>query len=271
MSAADPGLSSPRDEGGLRDARPCELRRRYVSSRPPAPSKFFKNIERSTHILPIDRRHQSMRHRSKLMLAALTAALIFGALVSAADANRAATSSQSIRVVWPEITFEGFGEFGTVICRVTLEGSVLSRTISKVAEALIGYANRVSVDEAGCTGGRARANQEGLPWHVRYESFSGSLPNITAANGRFVGVEFTISSSLGITCRYKSTAASPFRGIVSRNTGTKTAERVSIDETRMIPLSSGNGFCPSPATLKGTSNTPTVAGSTTLITVTLLA
>jgi hypothetical protein len=212
-----------------------------------------------------------MRHRSKLMLAALTAAIAFGALVSVADANRAATSSQNIRVVWSEITFAGSGEFGAVICRVTLEGSVHSRTISKVAEALIGYANRVSVDEAGCTGGRARANQESLPWHVRYESFSGSLPNITAVNGRFVGVEFTISSSLGITCRYKSTAASPFRGIVNRNTTTGTAERVRIDETRQIPLSSGNGFCPTPATLRGVSNPATVAGSTTAITVTLVA
>jgi hypothetical protein len=212
-----------------------------------------------------------MRNRSKLVLAALTAAVALGALVGAASANRLALSSQTDRATWSAMTFEGFGEFGTVICRVTIEGSFHSRTISKVAEALIGYNNRASVEEAACTGGRARINAESLPWHVRYEGFTGTLPNITAINERLVGSEFTVVSSIGITCRYKSTAASPFRGTINRTTSTGVAERIRIDEAARIPLSSGNGFCPNPGVVKGTSNAVTVAGGTTAVTITLVA
>jgi hypothetical protein len=67
-------------------------------------------------------------------------------------------------------------------CRLTLEGSLHARTMAKVAGSLIGYITRVRTGQ--CTVGTTLLT-ETLPWHVRYESFSGTLPNITLLVVRF--------------------------------------------------------------------------------------
>jgi hypothetical protein len=194
-----------------------------------------------------------MRQRSKLVLAGLTVALAFGALVSASSANRIALSGQQWRATWNAVKFVGFG---TVECHFTLEGSFHSRTISKVLESLVGYVSRATVDETRCTGGSARALTETLPWHIRYGGFSGTLPIITGVDERLVGGRFLVQVAgiVNAKCLYTSSASSPFKGIVNRNTGTGVASSFTLEEPSSIPFTSGTSSfaCGSSGRLGGT-------------------
>lgn len=212
-----------------------------------------------------------MRTRSKLLLAGLTTALVFGAFVSAASANRFALSGQQWRAAFTELRFIGFA---TVTCHVTIEGSFHSRTLSKVLEQLIGYVSKVTVDEGHCTGGSARALTATLPWHVRYNGFSGTLPEITEIHLRMVEAAFEVSAA-GVFCLFKSTASSPMRGWVrlveGGRAGVRVAETLRSDETAQIPLSSGSAFlCGSSGRLAGRSTGLTEGNTTTRITITLV-
>jgi hypothetical protein len=209
-----------------------------------------------------------MLTRSKLLLAALTAALTLGALLSTAYARRITVSNQNFRATWTTLRFLG-GVFGNIECPVTIEGSFHSRTISKVLEALVGYVSRAVVAETRCAGGSARVLAETLPWHIRYNGFSGTLPNITQIHLRIVGAGFLVQIG-GTRCRYKSTETSPMRGWVNREAG-GIATSIRVDETAAIPKSSGSFVCPGTGRLEGTTNSLTLQGSTTRITVTLVA
>jgi hypothetical protein len=194
-----------------------------------------------------------MRHRSKLLLAGLTAALAFGAFVSASSANRLALSGQQFRATWNKLAFVGFVR---VECHVTIEGSFHSRTIKKVLEALVGYVSRVTVDSTNCTNGSARALNEFLPWHIRYGGFTGTLPIITGINLRLVEGRFLVQVA-GIApakCLYTSSVASPMRGIVNRNTGTGVASSLTVEEPSAIPFTSGTSpfACGNSGRLEGT-------------------
>lgn len=210
-----------------------------------------------------------MRNRSKLLLAALTAALMLGALLSTASATRIATSNQNFTATWAKLRFIG-GLFGNVECAVTIEGSFHSRTITKMLELLVGYVTRATVAETRCTGGSARALASTLPWHIRYNGFSGTLPNITQIHLRIVGAGFLVQVG-GVPCLYLSSANSPMRGWVNRSTTTGEATSIRVDETAAIPKSSGSGICPGTGRLEGITNSLTLQGNTTKITVTLVA
>jgi hypothetical protein len=217
-----------------------------------------------------------MRHRSKLLLAGLTAALAFGALISTSSANRLALSGQQFRATWNKLKFEGFA---TVECHVTIEGSFHSKTISKVLEELVGYVTRVTVDETRCTNGSARALTEFLPWHIRYGGFTGTLPIIETLLLRVVPGKFLVQVA-GIApakCLYTSSTTSPMKGIVSRNTTTGAAESLRVEEPSKIPFTSGTSSfaCGNSGTLVGTAGGTegalTEGPTSTKITVTLVA
>jgi hypothetical protein len=198
-----------------------------------------------------------MRNRSKLLLAGLTAALAFGAFVSAAPAVRLALSGQQFRATWNKLQFQGFV---TIECHVTIEGSFHSRTISKVLEALVGYVSRVTVDSTNCTNGSARALTELLPWHIRYGGFTGTLPDITGINLRLVRGAFLVQVA-GIApakCLYESTAASPMKGVVNRITATRVAESLRVEQAG-IPFTSGTSSfsCGNSGRLEGATNSLT--------------
>jgi hypothetical protein len=227
------------------------------ATRPPIPAAATKGLH--------------VRNRTKLLLVALTAAITLGALLSTASANRIAQSNQNFRATWSALRFIGFV---TVECHVTIEGSFHSRTLAKVAEALVGYVSRATVDEGHCTGGSARVIQETLPWHLRYQSFTGTLPRISGITDRQVGSGFQVTGvvlGFPVTCQITSTAASPMVGINNVNTTTGQVESLRPDETALIPVSSGGGSCGSSGRLAGTSTTLTLLGATTKITVTLVA
>jgi len=193
-----------------------------------------------------------MRTRSKLLLTALAAAFVLAAAVGSASAGRFMSSEQRFRVTWARLEASGFAT--NISCSVTIEGSYHGRTSSKTAELLAGYVTGVTVRHP-CTGGEAWSYNgvevlEGttvpntLPWHIRYESFQGALPNITAITERLVGARWLAKAVfLGITirCLYTSTAIEPLIGTVSRNTSTRALTTTEAGGT----IRSETGGCPS--------------------------
>jgi hypothetical protein len=216
-----------------------------------------------------------MTKRHKILLAGLAATAVLGALVATASATRVATSNQFFRTTWSALEFIGSGGVVRIRCPVTIEGSYHSRTIAKVAEALIGYVTRAAVGV--CTGGTFTLLASALPWHVRYNGFSGTLPAITVVHLRFVGFSLLINFNevfgLRSSCLYQSTAASPMRASVNVGAGgvaeTLTPEAATIPLLTRLPESTAT--CPSTLSLGQNAAPITLLGTTTKITVTLVA
>jgi hypothetical protein len=213
-----------------------------------------------------------MRTRSKLLLGALTAALVLAAAVSTASATRLETSSQGIRAVWTALEFTGFGGAFTVRCPVTLEGTLHSRTISKVSGQLVGFVTRAILTESQCSGGTATILTASLPWHVRYDSFIGALPRITGVRVQLIGAAFRLRVRIlgsEVLCLYQSTASGPAFGIFELNGETGRVEGLRADESQGIPRFEGAAACPSRGEFRGRSSV-TVLGAATAITVRLV-
>lgn len=211
-----------------------------------------------------------MRSSHRLLLGALAALVLAGALAGVSSANQLGFSNQGWRVVFP---VAGEPPPGLVSCPFTLEGSFHSRTLSKVSEALIGYVTRAAIAEGFCRGGRARFLTEGLPWHMRYESFTGTLPFITTVSGHIVGwgILFEFAEIPGSSCLYVTSVTEPARFILSRSVETGIITSFRLDEHTTIRLASGNSMlCPARAFVFGTTPNFTLLGTTTSITVTLV-
>jgi len=193
----------------------------------------------------------------KLLLAVAGATVLLGALVSTASATRLSSSSQTLRATFARVDFSG--GFGTTECAVTLEGSLHSRTIAKVAGSLIGFITRAIVAER-CIRGSATILTASLPWHVRYASFTGTLPNITRLNTTVTGAQFNVREPVfGVACLASGGTAT---GVYNREAGGALTSAVIGGES---PTSCGiNGA------LNGTSTALTVLGAATRITVTLI-
>jgi hypothetical protein len=214
-----------------------------------------------------------MRAHSKLLLAALTAALVLAAAVSTASGTRLETSSQSIRTVWTSLEFTGFGGLFGIRCPVTLEGTVHSRTISKVSGQLIGFITRASLGEASCSGGSVTTLPASLPWHLRYDSFRGALPRIEGVRIQIIGYSWRLRVRIlgsEVLCLYKSTERGPLFGILEVNGETGRIEGLKAGEETEIPILEGIGACPATAQFRGRASV-TVLGAVTAITVRLVA
>ncbi len=133
----------------------------------------------------------------KLLLAVVGAAALLSALASSASARNLSFSSQTTTSLFRRLNFSG-GIGGTIECEVKLSGSYHSRTIAKVTTTLIGYITEGTV--LRCARGSATINQGSLPWHRRYNSFAGTLPNITSVREVISGVEWTYREPAGILC-----------------------------------------------------------------------
>lgn len=209
-----------------------------------------------------------MLTRTKLVIAALGAAVLMASAVGTATANRISVSNRNIRAVWRELTF--FNEDGsvTIACPVTLEGTFHSSTIVKVRHTLVGYITRaIAGPLASCRdnvgGVRARVLTETLPWHIWYESFGGTLPNNFTLNLTLLGTTFELFILLLLTrCVYRADVP----GIVRR---TATNTRLEPDETFPVPLREGGGACPANGFFRGIADVY-LLGTTTLIVTTLI-
>jgi hypothetical protein len=177
-----------------------------------------------------------MRSRTRILLAALSAAALLSVAIATADAARLESPNweKGVRMTWSDLRLSGGGH--TIFqCAVTMEGTVHQRTYSKVEFRLIGYVTRSSV--GACTGGTATVLTERLPWHLQYESFEGVLPNITALNLLVVGIAVRLREGGGLECLFGTTATNPMRviGIVTGGSGGEI-NTVRADETTAIPL-----------------------------------
>jgi hypothetical protein len=194
--------------------------------------------------------------------------VLAGFTTGVASATRLAFSSNSFRIGFP--TAGEPTEPFTVSCPFTLEGTFHSRTISKVNGSLVGSINVARPAEASCRNGRGMFLTRTLPWHVRYNSFTGTLPNIATATLQIVGlaVLWEYTQVPGISCLYVTTAAEPTRVILTREGGAViTSAR--FDETAEIRKFSGSELCPAKKATFG--STEFVTGRGERITLTLVA
>jgi hypothetical protein len=218
--------------------------------------------------------------RTRILLVAVALAAIAG--TASASRFRFSSADRGFRLVWTElrleVTFNGTPY--SVMCPVTLEGSLHSATIAKVAGALIGSVTRAAAAEAACRGMIGSESpypleitvlKERLPWHLRYESFTGILPNINGLNVQVVGAAFEVHDFIfELTCLFASTAESPMRLILTRElrTGGLTSGRV--NSTALIPRVRGI-LCSRTATPLGTiERGMTLLGNTVPLTLTLI-
>jgi hypothetical protein len=208
-----------------------------------------------------------MRNRSKLLIAVMAATVFFAMALSSASANRLSVSSRNIRVVWSPLTFSGAGRI--IRCNVTLEGSFHNATITKSVGSLIGYISRGTAGGCGAEGS-ATVTQSTLPWHVRYRSFTGSLPSITGVGLSLVRAGFAIEDG-SITCTTGTTETNPAVGIANVRSETGAITGLRADETVGIPLRGGFGLCSlaGNGTFSGT-GVVSVLGATTGVTVRLI-
>jgi len=210
-----------------------------------------------------------MRLYNKLFIGALAATALFAALATSASANRFSISNRNIRTVFTALEFRAPEAATTITCAVTMEGTFHSNTIAKVTNALVGFINRATVNTPGCTNiggsgnGRALVLQETLPWHIRYNSFLGTLPEarirlqLMNAGFRLLGLTF------GATCVYN---ASPFGIVEGPTAGSGINRGNAFLRAEEVQGFEGEGFgCPlgrfagrGPITLTGTTTPVTV-------------
>jgi hypothetical protein len=202
-----------------------------------------------------------MRISTRLIFGGLAAALLLSLAVSTAVARRIQVNEQKFYVKWTNLQF-GEPTFGVepVKCPVTLLGSFHSRTISKVLGQLIGYVNHAVVGRPeACTGGEATILSEHLPWHVRYDSFAGTLPAITRVRLQLVGTAFRIHiTEINTNCLYTTTETQPAKGDATVEAGGAVTGLTALREFR-IRKTEGGFLCPGEGEFHNTGSV--VAGS----------
>jgi len=199
-----------------------------------------------------------MRNPSKLLLAGLCATFLLAAAVSTASANHLSVNEQRHRIVWREIQWVASAG-STITCELTLEGSFHSRTIAKVANALIGHINRASIGT--CRGGSATVHTETLPWHEQYHSFTGTLPRITSVTIGFVGIRWRFRNSVE-ECEAGTTQSEQGLGIIGLGA---EGEANSIELSGSVALR-GNFLCNfATASFRGAGSVKSSTGGTIVV------
>jgi hypothetical protein len=209
-----------------------------------------------------------MRFHGRLALAGLTAAFVLAAAVSTASANRLSLSERGFQTIWTApLSGGGGGEIASE-CQITLRGSFHSATLAKVAAALVGHIFGATV--GSCITGGTTVLRETLPWHLRYQSFTGTLPRITGVTLQNIGASFRVEEGFGQACLYRTTATNPSRLIAEiEANGLVTGLRA--DETATIPMT-GPFPCElteNASTFRGTASF-TRTGTTNLISIRLI-
>lgn len=176
-----------------------------------------------------------MKMRSKILCAgALAVSVLCVVGWGAASGNRLSFSTRAIRVTWNPLDFiEGSSEAVIASCPVTIEGSLHSNTITKTRDLLFGYVTRQ--DFGGC---RVLANS--MPWHLVYQSFTGTLPRLSGVRLGIVGM--TLEFEFVGTCLYRTSLEAPLSGIANIEPG-GTITGLTSDMTTAIPKTEGGVFC----------------------------
>lgn len=158
---------------------------------------------------------------SKLLLVVMSVTSLVAVMTGSAVARQLELSERDLRATFPR--WEISNAFGTAKCELTLEMTMHERRITKTAELLIGFVTRAAI--TACAMGTANLQIETLPWHIRYESFTGTLPNITRLNTRVIGMAWNIREPIfGVMCLIRTSAGEPARLIFSREAGSVLTE-----------------------------------------------
>src|SRR5437868_5842877 len=163
-----------------------------------------------------------------------------------------------MKATWARLIFSG--GVGNIECEVVAEGAFHERTISKTRGTLSGLLTSANVTR--CARGGVTVLRETLPWHLRYDSFSGTLPNITNIRATIVGVAFRLREpAFGIECLSRSTTEEPANIVFNRETATGATLSATVGGTLRCGGAAG--------TLSGTTSSFD-NGSGTRVTVTLI-
>jgi hypothetical protein len=219
-------------------------------------------------------------HKTKHILTALTATLLFATAINTASARNLSLSNQNLRITFSSIEF-AVSESVAIRCRITLEGSFHTRTIAKTAGLLIGAVTRAAVSQSNCTQGtlaffngaeryNGTTTPNTLPWHLTYVSFAGTLPNINSIRVALSRFRYGLRDSSGLcTGQYgNETDALAFDAALSARAISSITPVEGSNNTTLIRRDAGL-LCPSPGRLRS-AGTVTLLGATTLITVTLI-
>jgi len=136
--------------------------------------------------------------RTKLILATLTATVVMAFATSASARNLSGSHGRLWNITWTSLQLRSSG-LVAADCALTLEGSFHYGTLGKVAHSLIGHVTRARLGT--CRTGSATVLTGSLPWHITYEGFEGTLPNITGIRVALLGAQFRIHEPiLGTEC-----------------------------------------------------------------------
>lgn len=166
--------------------------------------------------------------------------LVLALTAATAPANRISISNRNIRIVWNKLNVTDAGGIVNVECDVTVEGSLHSSTITKTRGGLIGYVTRVPQPQ-NCIGGGGTVLQETLPFHIRYDSFLGTLPRFGGERLQIVGATFRMN--VGFECLYKATAEEPVY-MIDNVEANGLITGLSAESGTTIPRFEGSIFCP---------------------------
>lgn len=174
----------------------------------------------------------------KAVLAGLAAIMALALSAGLASANRGISASPSTNTItFPRLSLEG-GIGSPVTCSVTLN-TTLHASVAKVADTLAGNANvtvstgSCSNGNAGILAGRSRATGPQGPYHVTYQAFGGTLPNITSVTLRIENVTFWIELPGVATCLTNGSV-----DIDGTSTGGNPASGMNVSRSG-IPLTGG--------------------------------
>lgn len=188
------------------------------------------------------------------MLAVLVAGCCAATGTATANRSLSVTTGERFSAATRGLTITS--AVGDIICAMTLTGS-LHRSISKTRGALSGYVTAAQIaTPASCTVGGlvtrvTSMSVLGLPWHVQYESFTGTLPNITSTRFNLVNVQMLVDATSVF-----GSAACLYRGNLSYDAA---IERGQIRSFALIPQISplyrvlgGTALCLETAELRAT-------------------
>jgi hypothetical protein len=209
-----------------------------------------------------------MRKCTKLLFAGLTAALLLSVAVSSASANNISVTNTRARITWSALRFLDETGAPRVTCPVTLEGSFHSATLRKIRGTLIGYVTGAAVKGNSCTGGSATLLRESLPWHITYDSFSGTLPNITGITLLLHNTAIQVETALTGACLYAADATHRSRGTLNLSGG-GGGTTITPDISATVLRKSGGILCPTQESYDGTGQV-FLLGNTSRISVTLI-
>lgn len=158
-----------------------------------------------------------MKPLNRLLGVAVGFAAALCALSASASARNLSVTETVFTGGWSRVNLAG--GFGTVECEMVMGGALHARTFAKAARRLIG-ADLIGPTIPRCARGGASVLRETLPWHIRYESFGGRLPNISSIGTEVIGVSLRIREpAFGVICLARSTEAQPVFVILNLGSG----------------------------------------------------